>query len=91
MLRDALFTQPDLTPPGAVAPVTIPDATAALAALHSKPGFPKDGVVALCDFGAGGTSVTLTDAASNLQQIGPTVRYAEFSGDGIDQLILRNL
>ncbi len=91
LLREALFAQPALTPAGGVPPVTIPDATAALAALHSKPGFPTDGVVTLCDFGAGGTSVTLADAASNYQQIGPTVRYGEFSGDRIDQLILRNL
>jgi hypothetical protein len=90
-LREALFAQPALTPPGGVPPVTIPDATAALAALHSEPGFPTDGVVTLCDFGASGTSVTLTDAASNFQQIGPTVRYGEFSGDRIDQLMLRNL
>jgi hypothetical protein len=86
-----LFAQPGLTPPGGAAPVTIPDAKAALAALHSQPGFPTDGIVTLCDFGASGTSVTLTDAASNFQQIGPTVRYGEFSGNGIDQLILRNL
>jgi hypothetical protein len=91
LLRDGLFAQPGLTPPGGVPPVTIPDATAALAALHSEPGFPTDGIVTLCDFGASGTSVTLTDAASNFQQIGPTVRYSEFSGNGIDQLILRNL
>jgi Hsp70 protein len=71
-----------------VSPVLISDATAALAALRAKPGFPTDGVIALCDFGAGGTSVTLTNAASNFQQIGPTVRHADFSGDAIDQLLL---
>lgn len=89
-LRDALSTQPGLAPDGAP-PAVISDATAALAALYAKPGFPKDGVVVLCDFGAGGTSVTLANAASNYQQIGPTVRDTEFSGDQLDQLILANL
>ncbi|HWT47361.1 MAG TPA: Hsp70 family protein [Mycobacterium sp.] len=89
-LREEFFAQPDLAR-GGVPPVLISDAAAALAALRTKPGFPTDGVVALCDFGAGGTSVTLTNAASNLQQIGPSVRSAGFSGDAIDQLILNHL
>lgn len=42
----------------------------------------------MCDFGASGTTVTLTDAGSDFAQIGPSVRYREFSGDAIDQLIL---
>lgn len=84
-LREEFFAQTDLTRSG-VAPVLVSDATAALATLRAKPGFPADGVVALCDFGASGTSVTLTSAGS--QQIGPSVRYADFSGDAIDQLIL---
>jgi actin-like ATPase involved in cell morphogenesis len=86
-LRDEFFAQTDLARRG-VPPVLISDATAALAALRAAPGFPTAGVIALCDFGAGGTSVTLTNAASNFQQIGPSVRHAEFSGDAIDQLIL---
>jgi actin-like ATPase involved in cell morphogenesis len=86
-LREEFFAQPDLAR-GGVPPVLISDAMAALAALRAKPGFPTDGVIALCDFGAGGTSVTLTNAASNFQQIGPTVRHADFSGDAIDQLLL---
>ena len=69
----------------------ISDATAALAALRARPGFPTNGVVALCDFGAGGTSVTLTNAGSNFQQVGASVRYADFSGDEIDQLISNHL
>jgi hypothetical protein len=89
-LREEFFAQPDLAPNG-VAPVLISDATAALAALRTKPGFPADGVVALCDFGAGGTSVTLSIARSNFQQIGPSVRYTDFSGNAIDQLILDHL
>ncbi len=86
-LREEFFAQTDLARRG-VAPVLISDATAALAALRTQPGFPTDGVIALCDFGAGGTSVTLTNAASNFQQIGPSVRDTDFSGDALDQLIV---
>ena len=45
----------------------------------------------MCDFGAGGTSLTLADAGPNFQQVGNTVRFSEFSGDDIDQLILNHL
>jgi hypothetical protein len=89
-LREEFFAQPGLAPDG-VPPVLISDATAAMAALRTKPGFPTDGVVALCDFGASGTSVSLINVRSSSQQIGPPVRYAEFSGDAIDQLILNHL
>jgi len=89
-LRAEFFAQPTLAPNG-VPPALISDATAALTALRGRPGFPADGIVALCDFGAGGTSVTLTNAGANFQQAGPSVRYADFSGDAIDQLILNHL
>ncbi|KZS75453.1 hypothetical protein A4G26_22420 [Mycobacterium kansasii] len=89
-LREALRGHPDLAP-GAVQPAFIGDATAALAALYAKPGFPTDGIVVLCDFGAGGSSVTLTDAASNFRQIATTQRYTDFSGNQLDQMILRHL
>ncbi|MGH3521550.1 MAG: Hsp70 family protein, partial [Mycobacterium sp.] len=89
-LREALRSKPSLGPAGMPAAL-VSDATAALAALYAKPGFPTDGVVALCDFGASGTSVTLTDAASNFQHIGETVRYAGFSGDQVDQAILNRV
>jgi hypothetical protein len=89
-LREEFFAQPDLARDG-VAPALVSDATAALAALRSRPGFPVDGVIALCDFGAGGTTITLMDARSHFSRIGPSVRYAEFSGDAIDQHILNNL
>ena len=36
----------------------------------------------MCDFGAGGTSVTLSNAGSDFEQIGASRRYPEFSGDG---------
>jgi hypothetical protein len=86
-LREEFFAQPDLTR-GGVPPALVSDATAALAALRARGGFPASGVVALCDFGASGTSITLINTGSTVQQIGPTVRYAEFSGDAIDQLVL---
>jgi Hsp70 protein len=89
-LREEFFAQPGLAS-GGVPPALISDATAALAALYAKPGFPTDGVVALCDFGASGTSVTLANARSNFQQVGPSVRNTDFSGDAIDQLILNHL
>ncbi|OBI02552.1 Hsp70 family protein [Mycobacterium scrofulaceum] len=89
-LREEFFAQPDLAR-GGVAPVLVSDATAALAALRGRPGFPTSGVVALCDFGASGTSISLMDAGSNFARIGPSVRYADFSGDGIDQLLLGSL
>ena len=54
-LREEFFAQPGLAP-GGVPPVLISDATAAITALRTQPGFPTDGVVALCDFGASGTT-----------------------------------
>ncbi|ORB73158.1 Hsp70 family protein [Mycobacterium scrofulaceum] len=86
-LREEFFAQPDLAR-GGVAPVLVSDATAALAALRGRPGFPTTGVVALCDFGASGTTVTLMDAGSNFTRVGPSVRSTDFSGDAIDQLVL---
>src|SRR6516225_4570467 len=50
-LRAEFFAQPTLAPNG-VPPALISDATAALTALRAKPGFPTDGIVAVCDFGA---------------------------------------
>lgn len=89
-LRAEFFAQPTLAPNG-VPPALISDATAALTALRAQPGFPTDGIVVLCDFGAGGTNVTLTNVRANFQQLGPSIRYTDFSGDAIDQLILDHL
>ncbi|UXA07626.1 Hsp70 family protein [Mycobacterium sp. SMC-2] len=89
-LREEFFAQPDLAR-GGVAPVLVSDATAALAALRGRPGFPTDGVVALCDFGASGTTISLMNAGSNFARVGPSVRYADFSGDAIDHLVLGGL
>ncbi|MED5811134.1 Hsp70 family protein [Mycolicibacterium sp. 050232] len=73
----------------------VPDSVAALTAIQAHPGLPARGVVALCDFGGSGTSLTLADASAGFATIGQTVRLEEFSGDLIDQevlrLVLRNL
>jgi hypothetical protein len=89
-LRGALRTIPSLAPNG-VAPALVPDSVAALSALQSTPGLPSSGVVVLCDFGGSGTSVTLADAGANFDTIGETVRYADFSGDQIDQALLNHV
>src|ERR1700742_2978394 len=46
-LRDEFFAQPALTRNG-VPPVLISDAMAALMALRARPGFPTNGIVAVC-------------------------------------------
>lgn len=86
-LRGALRATPGLAPDGIPAAL-IPDSTAALAALQAAPGLPDQGVVVLADFGGSGTSITLADAGANLDAIGQTLRYPDFSGDQIDQLLL---
>jgi actin-like ATPase involved in cell morphogenesis len=85
-LRNEFRGQPNLAPNGAP-PLLISDAKAAAAGLYTKPGFPTNGIVGLCDFGAGGASVTLIKPGSNFKQIGQSVRRTGFSGDNIDQLI----
>jgi hypothetical protein len=69
----------------------VSDAVAALTAMQAHPGLPARGVVALCDFGATGTSLTLADAGAGFAPIGQTVRYADFSGDLVDQELLRHV
>jgi hypothetical protein len=66
----------------------LPDSTAALFALQANPGVPGRGIVAVCDFGGSGTTLTLVDAANAYQAIAPAARHAEFSGDRIDQALL---
>jgi hypothetical protein len=89
-LRGALRATPSLAPNGVPAAL-VPDSVAALAALQTAPGLPASGIVALVDLGGSGTSITLADAGSNLDQIGETVRYPEFSGDQIDQALLNHV
>ena len=64
------------------------DAVAALTALRDDPGVPSRGMIALCDVGGTGTSITLADAANGFAPIGPTVRHPDFSGDLVDQALL---
>ncbi|MBO0879788.1 MAG: Hsp70 family protein [Mycobacterium sp.] len=72
-------------------PALLPDSAAALTALQSSPGVPSRGIIAVCDFGGSGTSLTLVDAANDYRPIAPTVRHAEFSGDLIDQALLTHV
>lgn len=69
----------------------VSDATSALTALDADPGLPRHGVVVLVDFGGSGTSITLADAGTNLAPIGDTVRFSDFSGDLVDQALLRHV
>lgn len=69
----------------------LPDSTAALTALRDDPGLPTSGVVAVCDFGAGGTTVTLVDAGDGWQMIGEPLRYPDCSGDSIDRALLTHV
>ncbi len=88
-LRTALATVPEFSRP-TPAPL-VSDAAAALTALQDDPGVPTRGVIALCDFGGTGTSITLVDAASGYAPIGPTVRHTDLSGDLIDQALLTHV
>jgi actin-like ATPase involved in cell morphogenesis len=71
--------------------VLLPDSAAALLALQANPGVPSRGIIAVCDFGGTGTTLTLVDAANGYQAIAPAVRHAGFSGDGIDQALLTHV
>jgi hypothetical protein len=85
-LRNALTAVPELQQ----APL-VSDATAALTALQDDPGIPTRGVIALCDFGGTGTSITLVDATNGFTPVGPTVRHTDLSGDLIDQALLTHV
>jgi hypothetical protein len=89
-LRNALRTNPNLAPNGVPARL-VSDAVASLTALQANPGLSSHGVVVLLDFGGGGTSITLADAASGFEPIGETTRYSEFSGEFIDQALLTHV
>jgi hypothetical protein len=82
-LRGALAAAPEFQR----APL-VSDASAALTALQDDPGVPTRGVIALCDFGGTGTSITLVDATNGFAPVGPTVRHTDLSGDLIDQALL---
>jgi hypothetical protein len=86
-LRGALAAVPEF---GTAAPL-VSDAVAALTALQRDPGVPARGIIAVCDFGGTGTSVTLADAAHGFAPVAPTVRYTDLSGDLIDQALLTHV
>jgi actin-like ATPase involved in cell morphogenesis len=71
--------------------VLLPDSAAALFALHANPGIPNSGIVAVCDFGGSGTTLSLLDAADGYQAVTPAVRHTEFSGDRLDQALLTHV
>ncbi|WP_204807005.1 Hsp70 family protein [Mycobacterium riyadhense] len=73
---------------GAQPPSLIPDAAAALFAVRANPGLPARGIVAVCDFGGSGSSITVVDADGEYQPVAATVRYHDFCGDLIDQALL---
>jgi hypothetical protein len=85
-LRRELAGLPEFDEPRGVA--LIPDAVAALTSLQDDPGVPTRGIIAVCDFGATGTSITLADAASDFEPIAATVRDSDLSGDVVDQALL---
>ncbi|WP_027332384.1 Hsp70 family protein [Mycolicibacterium tusciae] len=88
-LRSALAAVPLFGNPG---PVTLhSDATAALTSLQDDPGVPTRGVIALCDFGGTGTSITLLDADAGYAPLAPTVRHTDLSGDLVDQALLTHV
>ena len=89
-LRGALRAARTVSPRG-VPPTLVSDASTALVALGAITGLPQSGVVALCDFGASGTNITLADAGARQQLIGNTLRFSEFSGDFIDQALLNHV
>jgi hypothetical protein len=88
-LRNALAAVPEFQVPNPAQLVS--DATAALIALQNDPGVPTRGVIALCDFGGTGTSITLVDATNGFAPIAPTVRHTDLSGDLIDQALLTHV
>ncbi|HXS85938.1 MAG TPA: Hsp70 family protein [Mycobacterium sp.] len=71
--------------------VLVPDSAAALVALDANPGVPNNGIIAVCDFGGSGTTLSLVDAAQGYQAITQPVRHTEFSGTRIDQALLTHV
>ncbi len=88
-LRNELAAIPEFA--GARPAPVVSDATAAVTALQDDPGVPTRGVIALCDFGGTGTSVTLVNAGDGFSPIGRTVRHTDLSGDLMDQALLTHV
>ena len=89
-LRSALRADPTLAP-GGMPTRLVSDAVASLTALQTNPGLPSQGVIALLDFGASGTSITLADAGASFEPVDETTRYTDFAGDQIDQALLSHI
>ena len=86
-LRNALRTHVGFVRSG-MAPRLVSDAIAALTGANAELCLAATGVVGLLDFGGTGTSATLVSLAGDFELLSPTMRYAAFSGDEIDQAIL---
>lgn len=72
-------------------PTFVTDVAATVTALAGEPRLPGDGIVALCDVGGGGTSITLVNAGAGFAPISGTVRHDGFAGDRIDRAIADHL
>jgi actin-like ATPase involved in cell morphogenesis len=86
-LRNGLRTHVGFVRSG-MAPRLVSDAVASLTAANSELDLPEQGVFGVLDFGGGGTSATLVEAASGFEPISATMRCTDFSGDEIDQALL---
>ncbi len=86
-LRNGLRTHLGFVRSG-MAPRLVSDAIAALTAANAELCLAATGVVGLLDFGGGGTSATLISLAGDCELVTPTMRYAAFSGEEIDQALL---
>jgi hypothetical protein len=88
-LRRELAKRPEWS--GAQPLTLVSDAAAALTALQAEPGLPTRGVVALCDFGGTGTTITLADASNGYRSIGAAVRNTDFSGELVDRAVMAHV
>jgi len=89
-LRRALLRLPPWSEGSARLDV-VPDCLAALAGLAAVGrDLPVRGVVAVCDFGAGGTTVTLVDL-DGPGVVGTPLRIWEFAGEAIDRALLTHV
>ncbi len=86
-LRNALRTHLGFVRSG-MAPRLVSDAITALTGANADLCLAATGVVGLLDFGGAGTSATLVSLAGDFELVTPTMRYAAFSGDEIDQALL---
>ncbi len=86
-LRNGLRTHVGFVRSG-MAPRLVSDAVASLTAANSELDLPDEGVFGVLNFGGGGTSATLLEAASDFEPISATMRCTDFSGDEIDQALL---